>query len=150
MDFIYLLPILILLVWNIILQVQFFLMSKKLKNLFKGQKVADLEGVLFEQIKRLRKNEENIKTLVNFAEYLEKMAQKSVQKVGLIRFNPFKDTGGNQSFSLALLDSFDNGAVISALFTREGTRIYAKPLKAGKSTYQLSEEENEAIGEAKK
>ena len=73
------------------------------------------------------------------------MTSRSIQKVGVVRFNPFKETGGNQSFSIALLDSKDNGLVISSLFTRQGTRIYAKPVKNGKSTYQLSKEELEAI-----
>jgi len=141
--------VVVLFVWNIIIQAQYFLLRKKIKMLFQGQKMTDLEGVIFEQIKRSRQNEENLRELVDFSVGLEKMAQKSIQKVGLVRFNPFKDTGSNQSFSLAMLDSFDNGLVISTLFTREGARIYAKPLEAGKSTYALSEEELEAIGRAR-
>lgn len=151
MDFQYYLPILVffLLAWNILLQIQFLLIWKKLKMFFQGQKASDLEGVIFEQIKRLRKTEENLKELTKFSKFLEKMAQKSIQKVDLVRFNPFKDTGGNQSFCIALLDSFDNGVIISTLFTREGTRIYAKPIENGESTYALSEEEKEAIKKAK-
>lgn len=139
----------IVLVWNFILQIQFLLLRKKLKIFFQGQKSSDLEGVIFEQIKRLRKTEENLKELNKFSKFLEKMAQRSIQKIGLVRFNPFKDTGGNQSFSIALLDSFDNGVIISTLFTREGTRIYAKSIEDGESTYALSEEEKEAIKKAK-
>jgi hypothetical protein len=74
-----------------------------------------------------------------------------MRRRGLVRFNPFAGTGGNQSFCLALLDGEDNGLVISSLHSREVTRIYAKPIKKGKSAgYQLSTEEIQAIKNAKK
>ncbi|MGB9680719.1 MAG: DUF4446 family protein, partial [Minisyncoccia bacterium] len=84
----------------------------------------------------------------NFCNYLNEMGVNSIQKIGLIRFNPFADTGGNQSFALALLNNFNNGVVISSLHGREGTRIYAKPVIAGKSKYNLSTEEIKAIEKA--
>ncbi|PIW74802.1 MAG: DUF4446 domain-containing protein [Candidatus Portnoybacteria bacterium CG_4_8_14_3_um_filter_44_15] len=135
----------LLIVWNIFLHLRFLQTKKKLKTFFNGKKASDLEGVLFEEIKRLKKAEGNIKELFKSSEFIGKMTSRSIQKVGVVRFNPFKETGGNQSFSIALLDSKDNGLVISSLFTRQGTRIYAKPVKNGKSTYQLSKEELEAI-----
>jgi len=135
----------LLIVWNIFLHLRFLQTKKKLKTFFNGKKASDLEGVLFEEIKRLKKAEGNIKELFKSSEFIGKMTNQSIQKVGVVRFNPFKETGGNQSFSIALLDSKDNGLVISSLFTRQGTRIYAKPVKNGKSTYQLSKEELEAI-----
>lgn len=76
-------------------------------------------------------------------------AETSVRKVGLVRYNPFSGMGGDQSFSIALLDSKDNGFIITSLFSREGTRVYAKPVKNGQSEYQLSDEEKEAIEKAK-
>jgi len=140
----------LLIIWNIFLHLRFLQTKKKLKTFFNGKKASDLEGVLFEEIKRLKKAESDINELFKSSEFLEKMAKRSIQRVGVVRFNPFKETGGNQSFSIALLDSKDNGLVISSLFTRQGTRIYSKPLKSGKSTYQLSKEELEAIKKAKK
>ena len=140
----------LLIVWNIFLHLRFLQTKKKLKAFFNGKKASDLEGVLFEEIKRLKKTESDIKELFESLEFTEKMAGQSIQKVGVVRFNPFKETGGNQSFSIALLDSKDNGLVISSLFTRQGTRIYAKPIKNNKSTYQLSKEELEALKKAKK
>jgi len=74
--------------------------------------------------------------------------KKHVQKVGVVRFNPFKDIGGDQSFSIALLDEEDNGLVITSLYGREGNRVYAKPIEGGQSKYQLSDEEKEAISRA--
>lgn len=75
----------------------------------------------------------------------------NIQKVGLVRFNPFAETGGDQSFCLALLDGEDSGLVISSLHSRETTRIYAKPVRKGKSAgYDLSAEEKQSILKAKK
>lgn len=141
--------ILLLLAGNIFLQWQNWQLKKKFKLLFNGQRASNLEGVIFEQIKRLRLAEKNIIALKRFDQYLEKMALSSIQKVGVIRFNPFRDTGGDQSFSIAILDANDNGLVLSSLFTREGTRIYTKPLQNGQSKYPLSKEEMEAIKRAK-
>jgi hypothetical protein len=136
--------------WIIYLQWQVWQFKKKLKMLFHGGKAQDLEGVIFEQIKRLRQTERGLREINKFAEYLEKMALRSVQKVGVVRFNPFKETGSDQSFSIALLDPNDNGMTISGLFTREGTRLYVKPLASGQSKYPLSNEEKEAIDMAEK
>jgi len=136
--------------WAIYLQWQVWQMKRKFRALLHGSKASDLEGILFEQIKRLRQNEKDIKELFKFTDYLEKMAQKSVQKVGVIRFNPFKETGSDQSFSVALMDPNDNGITISGLFTREGTRLYVKPISAKESRYPLTDEEKEAIELAEK
>ncbi|MCJ7827770.1 DUF4446 family protein, partial [Patescibacteria group bacterium] len=74
-----------------------------------------------------------------------------LQKVGTVRFNPFAETGGNQSFCLALLDLENSGIVISSLHSRESTRIYAKPVQKGKKQdFAFSEEEQRAIDKAKK
>lgn len=136
--------------WNLTLHWQVWQTTKKIRLMFKGKEVADLEGVIFEQIKRLRQNEKNLKELEKFSKNLEKIARKSIQKTGVVRFNPFKDMGGDQSSSIALLDDHNSGLVISSLFTREGTRIYTKPIEQGSSKYQLTEEEKEAIKQANK
>ncbi len=80
---------------------------------------------------------------------LRKENKFSIQKIGMVRFNPFQGVGGDQSFSLALLDANDSGIVITSLYTREENRIYGKPIKTGRSEYQLSEEEKKAIAQAK-
>ncbi len=135
----------VFLAWNLTLHWQVYQTRKKIILMFKGAKVTDLECVIFEQIRRLRQNEKSLKELNNFTRYLEKMALNSVQKVGVIRFNPFKDTGGDQSFCIAFLNAQNNGFTLSSLFTREGTRIYTKPIANGNSNYPLTEEEKEAI-----
>jgi hypothetical protein len=136
--------------WIIYLQWQLWTTRKRLKIFFNGSRAEDLEGVISEQIKRLRQAEQGIKEMNKFSDYLEKMAQKSIQKVGVVRFNPFKETGSDQSFSVALLDPDNNGLTISGLFVREGTRLYVKPVAAGESKYPLTNEEKQAIEDAKK
>jgi hypothetical protein len=76
---------------------------------------------------------------------IEQAVHGSVQHVGLVRFNPFQETGGDQSFALALLDGRGDGIVISSLHSRAATRFYAKPIKRGASQLSLSEEESKAV-----
>ena len=105
-----------------------------------------------ENLKEVLTGIENIeKRIENISENLDcvkKMSQVSLQKIGVVRFNPFKDMGGDQSFSIALLDFENNGLVLSSIYSREGNRIYAKPVKGGGSEYSLSEEEKEALDKA--
>ena len=137
-----------LIAWNILLNLKIWQIKKKLKTFFNGKKATDLEGVLFEEIKRLKKAESDILELSKISKNLEKITKKTIQKVSVIRFNPFKETGGDQSFVIAMLDSNDNGLIISSLFTREGTRVYTKPIEFGQSKYPLSKEEIEALKKA--
>ena len=97
----------------------------------------------------LKKLEENFEKVSKEIENLQKEGRFSIQKVGIIRFNPFSEVGGDQSFSLAILDADDNGIVITSLYTREENRVYGKPIKRGASEYSLSVEEKEAISKAK-
>jgi len=140
--------ILILLAWNVFLQFRLEKTRKRIKIFFKGRKTQDLEGVIAEQFKRMKKTEGEVEKLFKWNDNLQKISDISIQKVGVVRFNPFKDTGGDQSFAIALLDKNNNGVVISSLYSREGTRIYTKPIEKGNSSYHLSEEEKQAIEKA--
>jgi hypothetical protein len=114
-------------------------------NLFKKKKEPENLQEILSQLKNLKENFEK------FSEELEKLKKESkfsIQKIGIVRFNPFFEIGGNQSFSVALLDGNNNGFVITSLYTREGNRIYAKPIVDEKSQYLLSKEEKEAIEKA--
>jgi hypothetical protein len=81
---------------------------------------------------------------------MEKQELKHIQKIGFFRFNPFNETGGDNSFTLCLLNSNLDGIVLTGLHTREKTRMYAKEIKKGKSSFNLSLEEKKAIQEALK
>lgn len=76
---------------------------------------------------------------------VEEIARVSVQKVGFLRFNPFQDTGGDNSFIIALLDAENNGFILSSLYMREGTRLYAKAVERGSVRSPLSDEEQKVL-----
>jgi hypothetical protein len=76
---------------------------------------------------------------------LEERTRSSLRHIGMVRFNPFEDTGSDQSFAIALLDDARDGIVISSLHGRSNTRIYAKPVEGATSSPALSEEESRAI-----
>jgi hypothetical protein len=79
---------------------------------------------------------------------MEAAGRRMFQRVGLVRYNPFEETGGNQSFALALLDGAGDGVVVSSLHARAGTRVYAKAVSGGRSEAAMSEEEAEAVRQA--
>ncbi len=139
---------LISIIINAILLWQIIIMRQRLKIFFQSRQAQDLESVIAQQIKRQIKSERDIQELFKSSRESWKLITKCIQKVGVVRFNPFKDTGSDQSFAIALMDISGNGLVISSLFTRDGTRIYSKPLEKGKSKYPLSEEEQRAIKRA--
>ncbi len=132
----------------VLLAVWLGLIELRLKKLFRGKKAGDLEEVmqsLGEDLKNLHISREKTE---NYLKEVEERLKKSLKRVGIVRFNPFKGSSGqgsNQSFSIALLDEQGDGAVISALYTRDNIKVYAKPVIEYKSEYSLSEEENEAI-----
>ena len=103
---------------------------------------AILEGVLHD-------TENTKRSLAELKKQCDTMEHESsfhIQKLGLLRFNPFKDTGGDQSFILTLLDSHDTGVIISGLYSRSGTRWYAKKVQKGKGVeHDLSEDEKKAL-----
>lgn len=82
--------------------------------------------------------------------HLSEVASLASQKISVVRFNPFGDTGGDQSFVLAVLDAHDSGYVLTSIHGREGTRVYVKPIDYGKSKYTLSKEEKQALDQAAK
>ena len=83
------------------------------------------------------------------AQRVELLGRSHVQHLAVLRYNPFSNTGGDQSFVLALADHNGDGALINSLHTRDGTRIYAKPLTGWASTYTLTDEEAEALARAR-
>jgi hypothetical protein len=116
------------------------------QTLTHGVNKKTLEDVLANMTRDLHIAKKDIDQLINRCDTIEKRQQFHIQKIGLLRFNPFKDTGGDQSFILALLDAKDTGVVITALYSRSGTRWYAKKVAKGKGLeHELSEEETKVI-----
>jgi len=122
--------------------------NQKIDELLEKGKIKDFKDVILSQKNKNDGLEEKIKEAFIKIKNLENICEGTVQKIGIVRFNPFNDLGGNQSFVIALLDNKYNGFVISSIFVKEGSRVYAKTVKQGKSSYILSKEEMEAIKEA--
>jgi len=106
---------------------------------------SSLAEVLKGHLARVDQVATRLDDLVVLAEHLEMRSRGSLQHVGLVRFNPFEDTGSDQSFAIAFLDERRDGIVISSLHGRGTTRLFAKPVEGGVSKHTLSAEEAEAI-----
>lgn len=140
--------VLALAILNAFLIFYFYKTNKRFDLLLEKGKLKDLKEVLFKQIDKAKDQEEAINRVVDRVKNLENISERTFQKIGVVRFNPFNNLGGNQSFVIALLDKQNNGFVISSFFIKEGNRVYAKAIQNGKSDHQLSDEEREAIERA--
>lgn len=123
--------------------------EKRLKKFFLGKKAKDLEDtitILETEITKLKKEREVIEKNITS---INSKLKKSVRGLETIRFNPFPDQGSNQSFAIGMLNEEGDGLVISSLYSRERMSVFAKPIKGGKSEYELTTEEKEALNKAR-
>lgn len=140
------LSIAVIFVWLVTLSFFFARILSHYNRITKGVSTKSLKTVLEELLRETEVNKKDIDYLKDYSLKLEKDGLLHIQKIGLLRFNPFKDTGGDQSFILSLVDRQDTGVIISALYSRSGTRWYAKKVKNGKGVeYDLSEEERKVL-----
>jgi hypothetical protein len=114
----------------------------------RGVEGRNLEEVLDTHLEHVEIVGRELRRVATRTDALEAASARAFQRVGLVRYNPFEETGGNQSFALALLDANGNGWVLSSLHARSGTRVYAKAIKGGRSDGALSDEEAAAIRQA--
>lgn len=116
-----------------------------MKKLGNGKNIEeDIENYMH-RVNRVEKQNEEITEDIKS---LDADLSKCIQKIGMVRYSAFKDTGSDLSFTLALLDENNTGVVLNGIYSREMSNIYAKPVENGKSSYTLSEEEEKAIGKA--
>ena len=133
-----------LLISNIKLKDRYKKFMKKIGN---GKNIEeDLERF----INKVERVEEQNKQIIFFCQNLDEDIAKCIQKVGIVRYSAFKDTGSDLSFAAALLDEKNNGIVFNGIYSREISNIYAKPVDKGNSKYTLSDEEVDAIEKAVK
>lgn len=119
-------------------------------KLGQGLKEKNFKSIMETLLKDVSIAKKDIDSLELYCDKIQKEGFLHIQKIGLVRFNPFKDTGGNQSFILSLVDGNDTGVVMSGLYARSGMRWYAKRIIKGKSVeHELSEEEKKALKEAR-
>jgi hypothetical protein len=120
-------------------------LARRLAGLTRDGEGRSLEAILDAHLDKVLAVARELDELAARSALLESGARRAVQRVGLVRYNPFEDTGGNQSFALALTDGNGDGVVVSSLHARTGTRVYAKAITAGRSDSALSAEESEAL-----
>lgn len=123
-------------------------LDRRLRGLTRGEDGRSLEAMLDAHLDKVYAVAREVDALAARSAVLEAVQRKAVQRVGLVRFNPFEDTGGNQSFALAMLDANGDGFVVSSLHARTLTRVYGKAVVGGKSEAALSDEESEALRQA--
>ena len=145
------LSFIVLAIWLIVLTIAFFRMLAYYNKLTKGLTDQSLKSVLENLMKHANSAKNDIDHLKSYCDKMQKDGLLHIQKIGLLRFNPFKDTGGDQSFILSLTDANDTGVVISGLYSRSGTRWYTKKVINGRGVeHDLSEEEKKVLKEAGK
>jgi hypothetical protein len=120
-------------------------LRRRIDELTRGVDGRNLDAVLDAHLDKVFAVGRELDDLAGRTAVIEAAGRRAVQRVGLVRFNPFEDTGGNQSFAIALTDSAGNGLIVSSLHSRTGTRLYAKAVSAGRSDGALSAEETEAL-----
>jgi len=140
----------VLLCWVAALHRRLSRLQAKLDRWMTGASGVNLEAVLEEHLSRLKALSASTEEMKTRIEALERGLRGNLRSPGVVRFNPFPDTGGDQSFAVAFVDGHGNGVVITSLHSRTETRVYAKPLRDWGSDYALSEEEKEAISRARR
>ena len=121
--------------------------KKFMKKIGNGKNLEeDLENFMY-KVDRVEK--QNVQ-ITNFCKNLDEDLSKCIQKIGIVRYSAFKDTGSDLSFAVALLDEENYGVVFNGIYSREMSNIYAKPVENANSKYTLSNEETEAIEKAVK
>ena len=139
----------VLLIGICLLLEKFSSLNKKYKNfMVKLGNGKNLEEDLETYMLSVNKVEKQNAEIINQVELIDKDLRKCIQKIGIVRYNAFKDVGSDLSFALALLDEQNNGIVLNGIYSRDMSNIYAKPIENGKSNYVVSEEEAQAIQKA--
>ncbi|MGL4362764.1 MAG: DUF4446 family protein [Cellulosilyticaceae bacterium] len=142
-------------IFLVIIFIMFIVEMNKMKKVQKKYEVfmqkedVDLEMLLTNYAQNVKRIQSDQMVLEKNIEDLNMKFKKCTQKVGMVRYNAYEKNGANLSFAIALLDAYDNGVVINAIYGRDGSYTYAKPIENSTSSHNLSEEEKEAIVLAK-
>lgn len=135
-------------IWSGVLSFLLWQQGKFLNLLFPKSDSRNIRKKFEEIVRTIAEFKIKLSNLDNKVEEVKIQNLKHIQKAGLLRFNPYNDTGGNQSFVVCLLNDKGSGIIITSLHARSGTRIFGKEIKLGKSDYQLSKEEEMVLKKA--
>ena len=123
--------------------------ENRLRKFFSGKKAKNLEENIFSLEKEVEKLKSAKEKIENELLEVNKKLRKSLRGLETIRFNPFPDQGSNQSFAAGMMNEEGSGVIFSSLYSRERMSVFAKPIKNGKSEYELTEEEKKVLEKAK-
>lgn len=123
-------------------------MKKRYRKMMNGVDGDNLERLLMGHIDEVRHVVEENQRLDTENRRMDELLNMAVTRVGMVRFRAFEDMGSDLSYAVALLDAHNNGVVLSSIFGREDSRSYAKPIEDGKSSYPMTQEEEQALKEA--
>ena len=123
----------------------------KVNRLLRGKDAKTLEDTLNTLIGEVKELSSARREIERYLSVVEERLKRSIQGVSTLRFNPFREAGqgGNQSFATSFLDENGNGVVVSSLYSRDRVSIFAKPVKSGRSEYELSDEERASLESAR-
>ncbi len=124
----------ILIIWNTIQEI-------RMSRFMRGNNGKSLEKTIGMVLQKIKDIETENQILKEKNRELDLRLRKSIRTIETVRFNPFADQGSNQSFATALVNDEKDGVIISTLFARDRTAIFAKPIKNGQSDYELTAEE---------
>ena len=139
-----------LIIWNGVLTFWLVRTIKHYNKLTGKTGAVNLTQILDRLLARQALVDEHVKKQDEELSLSKSRERRYLQKVGLVRFSPYPDTGGDRSFALSMLNNQDTGVVILSLHGREGTRVYVKPVTRGMSAYALSKEEKQAVDQARR
>ena len=123
-------------------------MKKRYRKMMAGVDGANLERLLMGHIDEVKHVVEENQRIDAENKAISALLQKALTRVGVVRFRAFEDMGSDLSYAVALLDAENNGVILSSIFGREDSRSYVKPIEGGKSTYTLTDEEQQALQKA--
>lgn len=138
-------PFYLLLITTLVLLAWIGYLEWRLKRLLVGKSGASLEEAISSLGQDVDKTNQTNEAIQEHLLKMEERLRRSVQRVKTVRFNPFPDQGGNYSFALGLLDERGDGVVVSTLYSRDKTSVYAKPIKNYASEFELTTEEKQAV-----
>ncbi len=124
-------------------------LKEKYRKLVRGTDGKQIETILFDHIEKIEDVHQRLNQFESQLDVFNNRLSFCVQKVGIIRYNAFDDTGSDLSYSIALLDDNNDGIIVTGIYGRVETVSYAKPVKNGVSNYSLSVEELQALDRAK-
>ena len=139
----------LLAVWQAVTNLRLNRMVRHYRRLGRSVGEGKLDVLLERMLERSELESQEIQALRDRIASLGQDVQSHLQQVGVVRYNAFDDTGGDQSFAVAMLDAHGNGAIFNGLYHRNDCRVFAKPVHDWKSTYSMSDEETEAIRKAR-